>query len=335
MESVVQNHYAASCSQCSLLSLPLSTSPTSLSPPHVPMRTPLLQTSSPAELSVGLPGPSNYFDLPPTQSPVPPGPGNTPHVVQRFLDATQQLESALPQGLFGRGIQMHGAYYLPGFDLSPWQDPSGPRGQPRMGSSPRQRPGFLREATSTPAFTLPSSPLVREDELLSPSLPVLAPEAPATVKRAAPKRTRKKLFAARRWANSQAFWLGAYFAFNLSLTLYNKGVLVRFPYPYTLTAVHALFGSIGGLFLRRQNVYTPARLGSRHYVLLAAFSVLYAVNIAVSNISLHMVTIPVSVCTANTSVFTLTSFTVPPSSTRVDAYVHHTPFLHPTQHSFR
>ena len=78
------------------------------------------------------------------------------------------------------------------------------------------------------------------------------------------------------------------------MTLYNKGVLVRFPFPYTLTAVHALFGSVGGYVLRRRGYYVPAQLSLKSYGVLAAFSVLYAVNIAVSNISLHLVTIPVS-----------------------------------------
>ena len=53
---------------------------------------------------------------------------------------------------------------------------------------------------------------------------------------------------ARRWRkflNSEPFWLTLYFLFNLGLTLYNKLVLVRFPFPYTLTALHAFSGTIG------------------------------------------------------------------------------------------
>ncbi|KAL1939379.1 hypothetical protein VTO73DRAFT_9935 [Trametes versicolor] len=104
---------------------------------------------------------------------------------------------------------------------------------------------------------------------------------------------------------SQAFWLVLYFAFNLGLTLYNKGVLVRFPYPYTLTAVHAFCGSLGGYVLRKKKLYTPACLDAKSYAVLAAFSVLYAVNIAVSNISLHLVTVPFhQVVRAATPIFT-------------------------------
>ncbi|KAJ8521486.1 hypothetical protein ONZ45_g1807 [Pleurotus djamor] len=40
-----------------------------------------------------------------------------------------------------------------------------------------------------------------------------------------------------------------YFTLNLLLTLYNKLVLVRFPFPYTLTALHALSGTCGAHLL--------------------------------------------------------------------------------------
>lgn len=57
------------------------------------------------------------------------------------------------------------------------------------------------------------------------------------------------------FVHSQPFWLLLYFVFNLALTLYNKRVLVKFPFPYTLTAVHALCGSIGGYVLLEQGFY--------------------------------------------------------------------------------
>ncbi|KAH8992160.1 hypothetical protein EDB86DRAFT_3079446 [Lactarius hatsudake] len=94
-------------------------------------------------------------------------------------------------------------------------------------------------------------------------------------------------------ASYQAFWLGSYFILNLVLTLYNKILLVSFPYPYTLTAVHAIFGLVGGTCLRLQNVYQPKSLWGSDYVLLLAFSLLYSINIAVSNASLDLVTVPV------------------------------------------
>lgn len=93
---------------------------------------------------------------------------------------------------------------------------------------------------------------------------------------------------------SPALCLALYFGFNLGLTLYNKGVLVRFPFPYTLSAVHALCGTIGSTILVRVGVFTPASLSGRETAILVAFSALYTLNIVVSNVSLELVTVPVS-----------------------------------------
>lgn len=90
----------------------------------------------------------------------------------------------------------------------------------------------------------------------------------------------------------QAFWLVLYFILNLALTLYNKALLVSFPYPYTLTAVHALFGLAGGTSLRLRNVYRPKSLWGSDHIVLVAFSILYSANIVVSNASLNLVTVP-------------------------------------------
>lgn len=104
-----------------------------------------------------------------------------------------------------------------------------------------------------------------------------------------------------------AFWLSLYFLFNLTLTLYNKSVLIQFPFPYTLTALHALCGTIGtfvilrlergsGRFrLPRVCAHSPVPvLHGREKVVLFMFSVLYTINIAISNVSLRLVTVPVS-----------------------------------------
>ncbi|KAI0249795.1 triose-phosphate transporter family-domain-containing protein [Lactifluus subvellereus] len=90
----------------------------------------------------------------------------------------------------------------------------------------------------------------------------------------------------------RAFWLVSYFVLNLALTLYNKVLLVSFPYPYTLTATHALFGLVGGTCLRLRAVYRPKSLWGSDYILLVAFSFLYSINIAISNASLDLVTVP-------------------------------------------
>lgn len=97
------------------------------------------------------------------------------------------------------------------------------------------------------------------------------------------------------FTDSRPFWLTLYFFFNLGLTLYNKGVLVRFPFPYTLTAIHALFGSLGGAVLARFQLFVRPKLKGNETTVLLAFSVLYSINIVVSNISLQLVTVPVSI----------------------------------------
>ncbi|KAG1737466.1 TPT-domain-containing protein [Suillus paluster] len=105
---------------------------------------------------------------------------------------------------------------------------------------------------------------------------------------------------------SLAFWLILYFCFNLGLTLYNKGVLIHFPFPYTLTALHAFCGTVGGLTLLKNGTFIPAKLSDTDNLALVAFSVLYTINIAVSNISLHMVTVPFhQVVRAATPIFTI------------------------------
>lgn len=104
----------------------------------------------------------------------------------------------------------------------------------------------------------------------------------------------------------QAFWLILYFILNLALTLYNKVLLVSFPYPYTLTAIHALFGLAGGISLRLRNVYQPKSLWGSDYIVLFAFSILYSVNIAVSNASLALVTVPVSLLPSPVATYALT-----------------------------
>lgn len=97
---------------------------------------------------------------------------------------------------------------------------------------------------------------------------------------------------------STAFWLILYFAFNLSLTLYNKAVMqfYSFPFPWTLTTIHTLFGTLGCYATATFGWFKPATLGKQEKKVMLAFSVLYTINIAISNVSLNLVTIPVSSC---------------------------------------
>ncbi|KZV84902.1 hypothetical protein EXIGLDRAFT_682362, partial [Exidia glandulosa HHB12029] len=148
-------------------------------------------------------------------------------------------------------------------------------------------------ADDAPAYTPPRSPASR------PPPPYSAAVSPR-VYSAHPARTAHAFF------QSQPFWLALYFMFNLSLTLYNKMVLVKFPFPWTLTALHALCGTIGGYVLLEQGYYVPARTTSRDNWQLLLFSVLYTVNIAVSNVSLQLVTVPFhQVVRASAPLFTI------------------------------
>lgn len=91
-------------------------------------------------------------------------------------------------------------------------------------------------------------------------------------------------------------WLALYFAFNLGLTLFNKLVLQGFPFPWTLTAIQMLSGTIGTQIALQRGVFTQARLTAKENGIMIMFSGLYTINIAVSNLSLHLVSVPVRLC---------------------------------------
>ncbi|EPB91397.1 hypothetical protein HMPREF1544_01718 [Mucor circinelloides 1006PhL] len=103
-------------------------------------------------------------------------------------------------------------------------------------------------------------------------------------------------------------WLGMYFFFNLSLTLYNKIILALydFPFPWTLTAIHTFCGAVGSYMFWKGDLFQPAKLGDQENMVMLAFSVLYTINIAISNVSLNLVTVPFhQVVRAMTPVFTV------------------------------
>ncbi|KAF8246857.1 TPT-domain-containing protein [Wilcoxina mikolae CBS 423.85] len=87
-------------------------------------------------------------------------------------------------------------------------------------------------------------------------------------------------------------WLTLYFSLNLALTLYNKAVMMKFPFPYLLTGIHAFCGTMGCMFFYYQGAFTLTRLSDRENLTLLLFSTLYTINIAISNVSLNLVTIP-------------------------------------------
>ncbi|KAI9698470.1 MAG: UAA transporter [Candelina mexicana] len=103
--------------------------------------------------------------------------------------------------------------------------------------------------------------------------------------------------------------LALYFLFNICLTLFNKTLMVAFPYPYLLTSLHAAFGCLGSFLLLTRRYFRLSQLSIKSKLALYAFSALYTFNIAVSNISLRTVTIPFhQVVRATTPAFTITIY---------------------------
>ncbi|KAI9189053.1 hypothetical protein H9P43_000480 [Blastocladiella emersonii ATCC 22665] len=103
-------------------------------------------------------------------------------------------------------------------------------------------------------------------------------------------------------------WLGFYFVANLFLTLHNKYVMAiyKFSFPYTLTGIHSLCAFLGCLAAIGMGVFTPAKLSRSEHGTMVLFSLLYSINIAISNVSLNMVSVPVhQVVRATSPVFTI------------------------------
>ncbi|MCJ1380805.1 UAA transporter [Xylographa soralifera] len=104
--------------------------------------------------------------------------------------------------------------------------------------------------------------------------------------------------------------LALYFVFNLGLTLFNKAAMNKFPYPYLMTAYHGLASFIGTSVLKSRGYFTFSQIGGS-CVTLYGFSFLYTINIAISNASLAMVTVPYhQVVRATTPVFTILIYRV-------------------------
>ncbi|GAA5861571.1 hypothetical protein JCM3774_002630 [Rhodotorula dairenensis] len=101
-------------------------------------------------------------------------------------------------------------------------------------------------------------------------------------------------------------WLVLYFMFNLGLTLFNKLVLQGFPFAWTLTAIQMLSGTIGTQIALHRGAFTQAHLTTKENGIMIMFSGLYTINIAVSNLSLGLVSVPFhQVVRAMTPLFTI------------------------------
>ncbi|EPE06635.1 triose-phosphate transporter [Ophiostoma piceae UAMH 11346] len=86
--------------------------------------------------------------------------------------------------------------------------------------------------------------------------------------------------------------LGFYFLCNVALTIYNKLILGKFPHPWLLTALHTGSASVGCYILRMRGAIPRTQLDWNDEIKLVALSVLFTVNIAISNVSLAMVSVP-------------------------------------------
>jgi len=85
--------------------------------------------------------------------------------------------------------------------------------------------------------------------------------------------------------------LGFWFFFNLTLTIQSKMLLGKFDFPYLLTAFHTGTTAAGCTVLMLQGQFKPKKLVTREKMILAAFSTLFTINIAISNASLSLVSV--------------------------------------------
>ncbi|KAK3704872.1 hypothetical protein LTR37_013563 [Vermiconidia calcicola] len=91
---------------------------------------------------------------------------------------------------------------------------------------------------------------------------------------------------------SKMLSLTAYFILNLALTLSNKAVLGKASFPWLLTTLHTSATSIGCFLMFGFGSLKLTPLTSRENLTLVAFSVLFTFNIAFSNVSLALVSVP-------------------------------------------
>ncbi|GAM88320.1 hypothetical protein ANO11243_063530 [Dothideomycetidae sp. 11243] len=86
--------------------------------------------------------------------------------------------------------------------------------------------------------------------------------------------------------------LAVYLALNMTLTLSNKAIFQRLSAPWLLTALHSAFAAAGCNLLMWIRGQKFTHLSGRDSLIVVTFSTLFTVNIAVSNVSLAMVSVP-------------------------------------------
>ncbi|KAF2764686.1 TPT-domain-containing protein [Teratosphaeria nubilosa] len=91
---------------------------------------------------------------------------------------------------------------------------------------------------------------------------------------------------------TKLIFLGLYFLLNLGLTLSNKAVMQTARLPWLLTVMHSSATSFGCCVLYAMGYFRLTRLNVREHLILVAFSSLFTLNIAISNVSLALVSVP-------------------------------------------
>jgi hypothetical protein len=91
---------------------------------------------------------------------------------------------------------------------------------------------------------------------------------------------------------TKIIFVALYFFLNLSLTLSNKSVLRRLSLPWLLTTSHATATAVGTFILMGTGHLTLTPLNIRSHLILMGFSLLFTLNIAISNVSLAVVSVP-------------------------------------------
>ncbi|CAI6342217.1 unnamed protein product [Periconia digitata] len=108
-----------------------------------------------------------------------------------------------------------------------------------------------------------------------------------------------------------AIFLACYFLMNICLTFYNKAVLGSFQFPWILTAVHTFSAFAGCSILLLFGQFQLTRLTAHDNLTLFIFSLLFTLNIAMSNVSLAMVSVPFhQIMRATCPVFTIAIYSV-------------------------
>lgn len=86
--------------------------------------------------------------------------------------------------------------------------------------------------------------------------------------------------------NRKLAFLSLYFFLNLGLTLSNKAVMQHLKFPWLLTVMHTGSTSIGCTALLLAGHLRLSKLATKENLILVAFSSLFTLNIAISNVSL-------------------------------------------------